>query len=614
MSRYIIGALSFIAVAAVAMGAQLMSGQFVATRVAQQNLAGEQSSLVRGEVASGPVKQKVFIGFKELPGAAERALVENHGGSVRHSYHIVNAIAAELPEPAIEALKKDKRVSVVEPDMEVTTLDAELDASWGVKTVNSGNVHDSGNKGTGVKIAVIDTGIDYNHPDLKDNYAGGYDFYYNDADPMDDRGHGTHVAGTIAARDNDAGVVGMAPEAQLYALKVFPTTGSASWSSIVAAIEWAVDNGIQVTNNSYGSSSHPGSIVQNAFTQAANAGLVMVASAGNSGSGTDTVGYPGKFDTTIAVAALSNATTRASYSSTGPAVELAAPGSGINSTLPGGGYGQYSGTSMAAPHVTGLAALAIRAGITGADAVRQAMTTTAIDLGAAGRDNEYGYGRIDAPATVAAVGSINFDPTVAITQPPNNAIYDSGASITFTGTANDTEDGNLASALVWTSSINGQFGSGSTVTTNSLSDGVHVITAAVTDSGGRSGSASITLTISSTVADTTAPTAPTGLLASEKTKGKNLSIDLSWGASTDNIAVTKYVIFRNSTQLAESTTTAYSDKSVQKNVSYTYVVRAMDAAGNISGESNSVTVTLVGDDGGDTGGGRPCEPWPSCRK
>jgi subtilisin len=354
----------------------------------------------------------VLIGFKQVPGPSERALVRSNGGVIKYSYTLVPAIAASIPEPAIEGLAHNPNVTVVEPDVEVHAIDEELDRSWGVKRIGAGTVHAAGNGGAEVKVAIIDTGIDYSHPDLDGNYQGGKDFVNNDTDPMDDNGHGTHCAGIVAAEDDGSGVVGVAPQANLYALKVLDSGGSGYFSDVIAALQWAVDNDIEVTSNSYGSSRDPGSLVQAAFDNAASAGIVNVCAAGNSGrrNGTgDTVEYPAKYASCIAVAATDSGDSRAYFSSTGPEVELAAPGVYIYSTYLGG-YATLSGTSMACPHVAGTAALVIAAGI---GDVRTQLQQTADDLGAAGRDPLYGYGLVNA---AAAVGTSTLPP--ADTIPP----------------------------------------------------------------------------------------------------------------------------------------------------------------------------------------------------
>ena len=250
---------------------------------------------------------KVIIGFMQQPGQAEEALVRNAGGTIKYTYHLVPAIAADVPGQAIAQLRANRQVIRIDPDGKVFALDTELDNTWGVNRIGAGTVHDGSNKGAGVKVAIIDSGIYYDHPDLDDNYAGGYDFVNNDSDPVDDNGHGTHVAGTVAAEDDGAGVVGVAPGARLYALKVLDASGSGSFSDVIAALQWCVDNGIQVTNNSYGSSKNPGGTVQAAFDNAvADAGILHVASAGNSGNPKgkgNNVGYPARYASVLAVAA-----------------------------------------------------------------------------------------------------------------------------------------------------------------------------------------------------------------------------------------------------------------------------------------------------------------------
>ena len=239
----------------------------------------------------------MLIGFGSAPGPAEQALVHRQGGTVTHTYSIVRAIAATIPEPAITALLNDPRVTVIEPDGRVFALDlvAELDNTWGVKRIGAGTVHVT-NTGAGVKIGILDSGINRNHPDLP-AISGGWDFVNNDNDPTDDFSHGTHVAGTIAAIRNGTGVVGAAPAAQIYVYKTLNANGSGSFSDVISALEMAVSDGVQVTNNSYGSDRNPGSIVEAAFDNSAASGLVHVAAAGNTGNcggKGNKVGYPAR--------------------------------------------------------------------------------------------------------------------------------------------------------------------------------------------------------------------------------------------------------------------------------------------------------------------------------
>lgn len=362
----------------------------------------EQLSPEKGAPPDGLVK--VLIGFKEKPGPAEQAIVKGAGGKIKYTYKLIPAIAASIPEKAIEALKKNPNITNIELDSEVYALDAELDNSWGVKRIGAGIVHESGNKGAGVKIAIIDTGVDYSHEDLNANFNKnllGYDFVNSDNDPMDDDGHGTHVAGIIAAEDNGDGVVGVAPDAELYALKVLNDTGSGYMSDVVLAIQWATDpdgdgsasDRLDIINMSLGGQKNI--FLEWACNLAYLDGLLLVAAAGNGGS----VIYPAAYDSVIAVSATDRDDALASFSSTGKQVELAAPGVNINSTLPGNKYSgeTWSGTSMASPHVAGTAALVwAKYSDWTNDEVRTQLQNTAEDLGATGWDSEFGYGLVDA--------------------------------------------------------------------------------------------------------------------------------------------------------------------------------------------------------------------------
>ncbi|MGD2177579.1 MAG: S8 family serine peptidase [Anaerolineae bacterium] len=407
-------------------------------------------------------RARVLIAFAHQPGPDEQALVRRAGGTVGYSYHLVPAVAATLPETAIASLLANPNVLRVEPDLRAHAVDTELDNAWGVKRIGSGTVHTAGNKGTGVRIAIVDSGVDYGHPDLNDNYVGGYDFVQDDADPMDVYGHGTHVAGTACAEDNGNGVddqtgtfgvVGVAPECALYSLRVLDDEGYGSSSDIIAAMQWAVDNSIHVANLSLGWDRDPGATVKAAFDNAWNSGLVTVAAAGNSGNPPgkgNSVIYPAKYDSVIAVAATDDQDGRASFSSTGDEVELAAPGASVFSTwndtdshydpqpvcrLEDGVdtcYKYGSGTSMASPHVAGTAALVIaaNAGWTN-DQVRTQLQSTADDLGDAGRDAQYGYGLVDADEAAAPVGPIK-DIAITSVDAPGSVVQGTAVDINVT--------------------------------------------------------------------------------------------------------------------------------------------------------------------------------------
>jgi hypothetical protein len=183
-------------------------------------------------------------------------------------------------------------------------------------------------------------------------------------------------------------------------------TGSGSSSNIIKGIEWCVQNGIHVTNSSFGIGFDPGSTFKAAYDKATAAGLVMIAAAGNSGTSagdTQSVTYPAAYPSVIAVGATTSSNTRASWSSTGSPLELAAPGSSIYSTLPGGGFGNKSGTSMASPHAVGAAALLIAAGARDNLEVRELLAASAYDLGSSGWDGWYGFGLVDVAKGVTLI-------------------------------------------------------------------------------------------------------------------------------------------------------------------------------------------------------------------
>ena len=448
--------------------------------------------------AQGPPERvRILIGFKTPPGLDDERDVRGRGAEISHRYHLVPAMAVSIPVTALDGIRNNPNVSVVEPDGIVNMVDAELDAVWGVNRIGTEATHATGNKGAGVRVAIVDTGIDCTHPDLDGNCMGGMDFVNGDNDPSDDHGHGTHVAGTVAAEDNGSGVVGVAPEAQLYGLKVLSASGSGYWSDIIAAIEWAADNGIQVTNNSYGGG-YPGSIVEAAFDASYAQGVLHIAAAGNSGScaGTEnSVGYPARFASVVAVAATMSNDARPCFSSTGPDVEIAAPGVSVNSTRMGGGYVAFSGTSMASPHVAGAAALVIASGIDSNADVRQRLDNAADDLGVAGRDTHYGFGMVDPSGSIAAFPP-NASPQVTITGPVGNSRFDTAAPVDLAGTGFDFEDGDLTASVEWMSNLDGPLGVGGNLSVF-LSEGVHTIELSATDVEGETSSDSILVTVTS---------------------------------------------------------------------------------------------------------------------
>ncbi len=278
---------------------------------------------------------------------------------------------------------------------------------WGIDRVDAEVAHANGDTGAGSHVAIIDSGIDANHPDLPNVGAGRAFVNCRGGDCLtswdDDNDHGTHCAGIAAAADNTEGVVGVAPGATLHAVKVLDKRGSGSWSDVAAGIQYVADQGWDVGSLSLGGS-FDSQLVRDAVTYAVNAGVLLVAAAGNDGPCSGCVGYPAAYDGVMAVGSTTQTDTLSYFSSTGSEVEIAAPGSAIYSTVPGGSYDTFSGTSMACPHVSGAGAQLMAGGLS-AEQARAALTSTAEDIGLAG--SEGGAGLLDVAAALGLDSSNN---------------------------------------------------------------------------------------------------------------------------------------------------------------------------------------------------------------
>ncbi len=367
--------------------------------------------------------EDVLIGFKKFPGKSEKALVEKAKGKIKYAYHIIPVIAASVPSAAIKGLRHNPNVTYIEEDGDIF-LDSELTDSWGVDRIDADIVWGNPpyNKGAGVHVVVIDTGIDKDHPDLIANIAGGMNFVAGKgkdktADPDawdDDHGHGSHCAGIVAADDNGFGVVGVAPDAWLYGVKVLDNRGRGKESDFIAGLQWAVDgpDGFHGTPDDAEivsiSLRMSGESVRDACDAAYAAGLLLVSSAGNNWGGGVTP--PANHPTVVAVSAVDEYDNIAEFSSDGPDVELAAPGVDVYSTYKNGGYTFMDGTSMACPHVAGVAALAWATGyyIHGS-AVRFQLNRTAEWLAGLNTEQQ-GNGLVDAEKAVTPPEpAVNFE-------------------------------------------------------------------------------------------------------------------------------------------------------------------------------------------------------------
>jgi len=396
MKKFILGAITLTAIFGLAL--------FVAQAVAQANDGGGR---------------KIVVFQTGLNDAAKDKIIAHTGGAKLKNLDLIGAKAVWVPDRSAAAkLAASPGVVRVDDDVVVEALirggisakpapsqPAEV-LPWGIDRIDAELVWPSGNTANLIKVGIIDTGISNTHPDLLANIKGGVNTINPRKNWNDDNGHGSHVAGIVAAIDNNIGVIGVGPAIDLYAIKVLDRNGSGYLSDVIEGIQWAVANNMQVVNMSLGTASNIQSF-HDAVIAAKNAGIVTVAAAGNGGGSTnESVIFPAAYPEAIAVSATDKSDVIASWSSRGPEVDLAAPGVSIYSTYKGTGYATLSGTSMAAPHVAGSAALVLNipVGLYDANAngkwdpdeVQKKLQDRAKDLGTSGFDNLYGWGLVNA--------------------------------------------------------------------------------------------------------------------------------------------------------------------------------------------------------------------------
>ncbi len=459
---------------------------------------------------------------------------------------------------------------------------------WHMTIIDMENAWDL-STGSGVTIAVIDTGVKQSLEDLAGtNFTAGWDFVNNDNDPTDDEGHGSHVAGTIAqTTNNGAGVAGIAYNATIMPVKVLDKRGSGSFDDIADGIYWATDNGADVINLSLGGSSDL-DILSDAVDYAWNHGVVVVCAAGN--DGVSSPFYPAAYTNSISVSATTSLDTLASYSNYGTTIDISAPGGDSGDNNGDGyddmilqntflrrdeGYYFYAGTSMASPHVAGVAALVIAKNSSLSNAqTRNILETSADDIGANGWDNLFGYGRLNAYEAVMAAGGstpVNDPPTAGFT------FTTLDLTATFSDTSSDS-DGTIAS-WSW------NFGDGNTSTAQDpahtyASDGTYNVILTVIDNDGASDNFSNNVTVTAGGSGGDIVLAANGY----KVRGVRYA-DLNWTGA----AGTQVNIYRNGVLIATVDNTGeYTDNLGR--ISGTFVYKVCETDGSAC--SNESTIVL----------------------
>jgi subtilisin len=540
-------------------------------------------------MASPPEMERYIVVLNDRvksPASAAREIAAQAGGQVGFIYeHALKGFSLQVPAQALAALERNPHVKYVDNDYVRHAFAQEIPT--GIERIFADtntaiDMDGSDDYRVDVDVAVIDTGVDFEHPDL--NVAGGVNCTgrifktscVSGGD--DDHYHGTHVAGTVGALDNGIGVVGVAPGARIWSVKVLDKNGS-GWSSwIIAGIDWVAKNAgtIEVANMSLGGSGFS-QAEYDAIQGAVNKGVAFAVAAGNEDD--DAAYYsPAAFDNVLTVSALADFDgqqggvgsstcrtdeddTLANFSNWGPEVDIAAPGVCILSTYPleKGGYGTISGTSMASPHVAG--ALALLASVhnpSNATDVYNLYDQVVAD-GNFDWTDDSGDGILEpfldvstfSAALIATGAGADDPPTVIITSPTDGASFNSGYSISFAGSASDNENGDLAADLIWTSDLDDQIGTGGSFS-RTLSDGPHKINAKVTDSAGNTSSDSITITVGGTIGGD-----PITLSATSKSNRTWVIVDLSWsGATSPSVDILKDGDFLETT----SNDGSYTDK------------------------------------------------------
>jgi serine protease AprX len=583
----------------------------------------------------------VLVRLSAAPTDARLTSLERAVGGLALSrrFSLVNAFAASLTKQQISALSRLPGVEHVEQNSRVHVLNDTAQGSFGVTAARSQAPALDGGDGLpayskdDLVAAVIDTGIDPGHLDLDEgkvlHFVNCVSETCVDGVPMDDHGHGTHVAATIAG-DGDARADklyrGVAPEGALVGVKVLDAGGSGSDAAVIAGVQWAVAKkdlyGIEALNLSLGGSgcSNGTDLLSQAVNQAHAAGLVVAVAAGNSGPGTCTVSSPGAAAGAVTVGAMSdlgvNGFALARFSSRGKTQDgrmkpdVVAPGVNVTSAIAGttATYEAWSGTSMATPFVAGVALLMRDAnpGLS-SDAVKTTLTSTAQDWGPSGADLDYGAGRLDAYAALqTADAGLTNAPSTPAHAAYSGSLSGTGALKDYVLNVTDTQYP-IAATLILTS-VSGATSwsrdfdlylynpSGALVAKAETSYRQDELAYQPTVAGSYTlrvrsyaGSGAYILDVSAGLgADTTPPSAPTGLVA---TAG-NGQVTLDW-ANNSEADLGGYRVYRSGSLLATTATSAYTDTGLTNGTAYSYYVTAVDSStpANESPPSASVSAT-----------------------
>ena len=579
------------------------------------------AAVLQPAVAGAPQWAKGHILVKPSADASDStfsAALDHAGAKSKGKLRAMNVHVVSVPEHAeqamVEALSHNPNIEYAELDALVShdatiANDTYFNNAWHLQTMNAPQAWDQ-SLGDGIVVAVLDTGVDPDHPDLAGQLVPGWNVYGNNADSSDVYGHGTRVAGVIAALSNNGtGVTSLAWNAKVMPVRISQDNGWAYISTIANGITWAADNGADVANISYYISDS--STARNAANYMRSKGGVVVSSAGNDGaslSAADT-------DAIITVGATDSGDNKTSWSNYGSSIDVTAPGAGIWTTSNGGGYGGASGTSFSSPATAAVVALVMAANpsLTPAQ-VDSIITGSSVDLGSPGRDDYFGHGRVDAAAAVAAAAGTGpapepqpepdtLAPTVNLTSPGSGAV---SGTVSVAAAASD-ETGvtsvkfYIDGALVHSDSTAPY--SYSWDTTASDNGTVQLVARAYDAAGNEGTSQPVTVTVDNApaVEDTTPPSVSI-LNPNATTVSGTVRISI---LASDNVAVaTVRCYIDNVLKTSATGDTLECNWNTRKTSGiHTIMAIAEDTSGNTASASVQVEVVKSGGGGGGDSGG-----------
>jgi subtilisin len=406
------------------LGAVFISASLLASSFSIQHTFAAESQ----QNETNTTKHSYIVGFHSQP---DENLITQLGGTINSRLQSIHALSVSLTMDAAEQLAQYPSVTFIEQDKPVMMEEQRIDSK--IYELNYPKPEELATEsyftGKDIKVGVLDTGIDTTHEDL--TVSGGISFVPDTPSYTDDNGHGTHVAGIIAAQNNNIGIRGIAPNVKLYSIKVLDEDGLGQYSQIIDGIEWASQQGLHIVNLSL-TGKESSYALKLAVDEAYKKGLYIIAASGNHSnnmfSEDQSVYYPAKYESAIAVGAVDQYNKHPKFSGSGPELELVAPGVDIYSSYMNNTYETLTGTSMATPYVTAIYALYKEAFPLLATAeLRNKIQQRTKDLGAAGRDVNFGFGLIQAPEL----------PDKTPPTKPGNVSYklSSGGKVTLTWTA-----------------------------------------------------------------------------------------------------------------------------------------------------------------------------------